>query len=318
MKYAIIIPCFNEADALQITLKSIFEAIRGRRDVEILLMDNGSSDGSQECAEAFGVDVYETPGVKISTLRNMGAHRSTARYFLFLDADIKVPENWLTSLDFYTDSNNAAYVADVVGFVDTVPPHAPWFARIWGLRAGAKRSEVMPVDSLPGRNIFVDRRWFELVGGFSETLITGEDKDFVLRLKKAGAKVVSDPRLDVLHLGYEKTFWEWVRKEYWRQHSHIGLIRNNGLSLRLLRFPLISVFHLPLSLCALVLISLDKPSQAMGVISISLLPSFLLSVKHRVSRSSLSRLIQFTLLYWLRFHVAGISVLVELVRLKKT
>lgn len=318
MKYAIIIPCFNEIGPLQITLKSIFEAMGDRHDVEILLMDNGSNDGSQECAAALGVDVYEIPDVKISTLRNIGASKSTARYLLFLDADMKVPGNWLTALDLYADSGNTSYTADVVGFVDNAPPQAPWFARIWGLRARAKRSKIMPVDSLPGRNIFINRRWFELVGGFNESLVTGEDKDFILRLKKAGATVVSDPRLDMFHFGYEKTFGEWIKKEYWRQHSHISLIRSHCLSLRLLRFPLVSVLHLPLSFCALALLCLDKPAQAIGILLISFMPSFLISAKNKISRSPIARLLQFTLLYWLRFHVAGWSVLVELTQLRKS
>ena len=318
MKYAIIIPCFNEVNSLHITLKSIYEAMNGRQDVEILLLDNGSSDGSQEYAESLGVNVYKVPDVKISRLRNIGAGKSSARYLLFLDADVKVPKNWLPTLDFYADAGETSFWADVVGFVDHAPRQAPWFARAWGLRTSAKRSEVMSVDSLPGRNIFIDRRWFELVGGFNESLITGEDKDFVLRLKRAGAKVVSDPQLDMLHLGYEKTFWEWIRKEYWRQHSHISLIKSNGLCFRLLRFPLASVLHLPISFCALVLLCLNEPILAMGALLLSFMASFLISAKHRVSRSSIGRLFQFTLLYWLRFHVAGISVLVEFVQLQKS
>ncbi|MBV1920243.1 MAG: glycosyltransferase [Pseudomonadales bacterium] len=312
MKYSIIIPCFNEAHVLSDTLSSVRQAMGGRNDVEIILMDNGSSDASQSIAASFGVMVCEDIGVKISGLRNLGARKAIGTYFLFLDADIVVANNWFEQLDRFTDIKNDDYTADVVGFVDDVPSHAPWYARIWGLRASARRNKLMEIDSLPGRNLFVSKKWFEVVGGFNENLTTGEDKDFVMRLRKSGALVLSDPRLAMIHMGYERTFREWSRKEYWRQHSHIGLMQHQGISIRLLRFPLICVVHLLLVVAFMIALITCDPSVSLSILILSLLPSFLLSLKKPLSRFPLDRLFQFTFLYWLRFHIAGWSVLKEL------
>ena len=312
MKYSIIIPCFNEEHVISNTLSSVQHAMGERCDVEILLMDNGSTDASQSIAVSFGVTVCEIPGVKISALRNLGARKSVGKYLLFLDADIVVANNWFDQLDRFTDVNNSDYIADVVGFVDDVPPYAPWYARIWGLRASARRNKVMEIDSLPGRNLFVSKQWFDSVGGFNENLTTGEDKDFVMRLKKSGALVLSDPRLTMIHMGYERTFNEWSRKEYWRQHSHIGLIQHQGLSIRLLRFPLICVLHLLLALAFVITLVTGDFGLSLSILILSLLPSLLLSLKKPLSRFPLDRLFQFTFLYWLRFHIAGWSVLKEL------
>ena len=312
MKYSIIIPCFNEAHVLSDTLSSVRTAMGERCDVEIILMDNGSNDASQAIAKSYGVTVCEVPGVKISALRNMGAKKSLGKYLLFLDADIVVANNWFHQLDYFTDITNGDYVADVVGFVDDVPSHAPWYARIWGLRASARRNKIMEIDSLPGRNLFLSKQWFDRVGGFNENLTTGEDKDFVMRLKKSGALVLSDPRLKMIHMGYERTFKEWSRKEYWRQHSHIGLIKHQGASIRLLRFPLLCVAHLLLALLFVITLVAGDVGSSLSVLMLSISPSLLLSLKKPLSRFPLARLFQFTLLYWLRFHIAGWSVLKEL------
>ena len=312
MKYSIIIPCFNEAHVLSDTLSSVRTAMGERCDVEIILMDNGSNDASQAIAKSYGVTVCEVPGVKISALRNMGAKKSLGKYLLFLDADIVVANNWFHQLDYFTDITNGDYVADVVGFVDDVPSHAPWYARIWGLRASARRNKLMEIDSLPGRNLFLSKQWFDRVVGFNENLTTGEDKDFVMRLKKSGALVLSDPRLEMIHMGYERTFKEWSRKEYWRQHSHIGLIKHQGASIRLLRFPLLCVAHLLLALVFVITLVTGDVGASLSVLMLSLSPSLLLSLKKPLSRFPLGRLFQFTLLYWLRFHIAGWSVLKEL------
>ncbi len=309
MKYSIIIPCFNEAHVLKESLSSIRKAIGERDDVEILLLDNGSSDGSAELARSFGVQVHILPHLEISALRNQGAMLSRGQYLLFLDADILVPDNWLATLDTIIEENSA----DVVGFVDKVPSQAPWFARIWGLRASARRSKRRTIDALPGRNLFMARHWFEKIGGFNEQLTTGEDKDFVMRLSKAGAQVISDPSLNMIHLGYERTFKEWCKKEYWRQHSHINLMAQQGISLRLLRFPLLSVAHLLINVAAVILLFSGHGLAAVLLLGASLIPSLGLSAVHPTSRLPLTRLLQFTLLYWLRFHIAGYSVIRELI-----
>ena len=132
-----------------------------------------------------------------------------------------------------------------------------------------------------------------------------------MRLKKAGALVLSDPRLAMIHMGYERTFTEWSRKEYWRQHSHIALIQYQGLSLRLLRFPLISVAHLLIVLVFVTTLIAGDLGLSLSTLTLSLLPSLLLSLKKPLSRFPLDRFFQFTFLYWLRFHIAGWSVLKE-------
>ena len=306
IRYSIVMPCYNEAHVLHRSLASIRQAIGERTDVELLVLDNGSTDDSVAIAGSYGATVHPLPGVKISALRNKGAALSQGHWLLFLDADVQVPPDWLETVDHYVDQQ----LADVVGFVDDVPATAPWYARIWGLRARARRQTLKTVDALPGRNLLVAKTWFEKVNGFNEQLQTGEDKDFVMRLSKAGAKVVSDPSLTMIHLGFERTFAEWCRKEYWRQHSHMALLQEQGVSLRLLRFPLISVAHLLWS--CVVLLCLLSGTGLIRALILWFVPALLMSLANPLSRSPLNTLGQFTLLYWLRFHIAGYSVIQEL------
>ena len=56
MKLVIQIPCFNEAESLPDTLKAIPRKIRGIDKVELLIIDDGSSDGTAEVARRWGVD----------------------------------------------------------------------------------------------------------------------------------------------------------------------------------------------------------------------------------------------------------------------
>lgn len=85
---------------------------------------------------------------------------------------------------------------------------------------------------------------------FRRDLRTGEDKDFGLRLNRAGARQLSLATPVVQHWGFEGSWREWSGKEFWRQSSHVQLLRNGGLSPRLLRFPLLCLATALLSLLA--------------------------------------------------------------------
>ena len=82
--FSIIIPCYNESHVLSRCLESIVVAIGSRSGVEILLMDNGSSDNSPEIARSFGARVQVQAQVSIATLRNLGAEMARGDVLLFL------------------------------------------------------------------------------------------------------------------------------------------------------------------------------------------------------------------------------------------
>ncbi|MEM7499255.1 MAG: glycosyltransferase family 2 protein [Pseudomonadota bacterium] len=73
MKLIVQIPCFNEAETLPQTVADIPRVVAGFERVEILIIDDGSTDGTAEIARQCGVDhIIRHP-------RNMGLARSFAR-----------------------------------------------------------------------------------------------------------------------------------------------------------------------------------------------------------------------------------------------
>ncbi|MEM6677637.1 MAG: glycosyltransferase family 2 protein, partial [Pseudomonadota bacterium] len=73
MKLIVQIPCFNEAETLPATVADIPRSVPGFDSVEILIIDDGSTDGTAEIARAAGVDhVIRNP-------QNLGLARTFAR-----------------------------------------------------------------------------------------------------------------------------------------------------------------------------------------------------------------------------------------------
>lgn len=233
-RISVIVPMYNEARHIVRTLDSVSSAAAvAGLECELIVVDNGSRDNGPQLAMDQGARVLHYPGLSIGALRNRGAACATGDWLAFLDADIEVPLNWL----LLWKSAEASQRADVFALDCDAPRSAPWFARAWQRRSLSGNQQERLLQWLPTPNLCMARVWFNRIGGFDEGLRTGEDKDFGLRLNRAGARQLSLATPVVQHWGFEGSWREWSGKEFWRQSSHVQLLRNGGLSPRLLRFP---------------------------------------------------------------------------------
>ena len=88
MKLSVVIPCLNEADTLASCLRKARAGIK-EADVEseIIVADNGSTDGSQQIAEKFGAQVISVPTKGYGAALMGGVAASRGEYILMGDAD---------------------------------------------------------------------------------------------------------------------------------------------------------------------------------------------------------------------------------------
>jgi glycosyltransferase involved in cell wall biosynthesis len=306
---SIVIPMFNEAPHIGRTLDAARRAASAAGlACELIVVDNGSIDDGPAIARALGAEVLVLPRVAIGALRNAGVRASHGDWLAFLDADIEVPEHWL---DLLLDLQRRGE-GDVFALDCDTPRQAPWFAQAWQRRTLRVGQTVQDSTWLPTPNLLMRRSWFEQVGGFDERLRTGEDKDFTLRLHEAGARLRVLRQPAVLHWGFEASWREWLGKEMWRQGSHLQLLRSHGVSLRLLRFPLLSVGAWVLDAMALSALFDGFPHVALGLLLLSALPALLLSLRQSRRHRDLLLTVQLWGLHWLRLHLAGAAFILSL------
>ncbi|MDD0973750.1 glycosyltransferase family 2 protein [Pseudomonas fontis] len=309
MKVSVVVPMFNEARHIGRTLQSVRKAAEAAGfDCELIVADNGSSDDGPQIARSLGAQVLSLPGLTIGALRNHGTRASSGEWLAFLDADIEVPEHWLDMLmALHVQGHGDVFALDC----DT-PRQAPWFARAWQRRALSGTQAEHRVQWLPTPNLLMQRRWFDQVGGFSETLRTGEDKDFTLRLSQAGARLLAVRSPVAWHWGFEGSWREWLGKELWRQSSQLQLLRSNGASLRLLRLPMLSVAAWLLDIFAVSAILDDAEPLGVFLLFVSSLPALALSLRQSLRHRDPLFTLQLWGLHWIRLHLAGAAFIFSL------
>ncbi|MHA6195189.1 glycosyltransferase family 2 protein [Pseudomonas wadenswilerensis] len=311
-RVGIVIPMFNEHRHIGRTLAAIRRtATQASADCQVIVVDNGSSDDSPRIARALGAEVLNLPGLSIGALRNRGAAACDCEWLAFIDADIEVPENWLSRL-FELHAQDRA---DVFALDCDTPHQAPWFAIAWQRRTLRAGDLLQRQHWLPSPNLLMPRRWFDAVGGFDESLRSGEDKDFTLRLHEAGARlaVLRDPV--VLHWGYEGSWKEWLGKEMWRQGSHLQLLRSHGVSLRLLRFPALSLAAWGLDAMALSALLDGFPHLSLLLVLVASLPALALSLRQSLKHRDPRLMVQLWGLHFIRLHLAGMAFVMSLLNL---
>lgn len=101
---SIIICTFNRVRSLQATLETVWQIkIPDGFSVELLVIDNGSDDGTAEFMETVAspkmrVRYVREPRRGIANARNRGLAEATGAILLFMDDDVRVPEDWLCVL----------------------------------------------------------------------------------------------------------------------------------------------------------------------------------------------------------------------------
>ncbi len=87
MSVSVVIPCLNEAGSIQECVSKVREAFRGELKLEVLVVDNGSSDGSPQLAEQAGARVIQEKRRGYGSAILKGLSEANGDYIVVGDAD---------------------------------------------------------------------------------------------------------------------------------------------------------------------------------------------------------------------------------------
>lgn len=306
--FSIVIPAYNAEKTLEGCLDSIEKMDFPKHNMEIILVDDGSDDNTASIAKNHDVFVIQKKCRSLSEVRNIGAQQARGKILAFLDSDIIVDKLWLsTAYRYYTEQG----FEGGIHFADTAPAHAEWTGRLWNNPARQGKQITTKKDYLVTRNLCMPKKIHELVGGFDEELFqgkrAGEDKEYTYRIHLAGNTLITDHSLYMLHMGYEKNLWTLIKKEWWHQGSTLFLARKYCNPFRLLRNPLLSLFHLLASLSMITCIASGSIIWITFGALLWMAPSLFITLA-KMETQEFRKMPGMALLTFIRWNVAGYAL----------
>ena len=198
---SVIVPVYNGGEAFKECLESI--GALDPHPLELIVADDGSTDGSGDIAREFGAQVILLPGSANGPAhaRNRGAEQARGEILYFVDADVTVPPDALAQLAnrFSADPGLAA----IIGSYDDAPTAPGFFAQYKNLIHHYTHQISSPEGStFWGACGAMVRRVFEEMGGFDESYVRPciEDIELGYRLRGAGYRILLDRDLQIKHL----------------------------------------------------------------------------------------------------------------------
>ena len=216
--FSVVVPCLNEEEYISGLFETLATQVIDLDDFEIIIVDNNSTDRTAQVVWDYAAKselnikmVHEySPGVSIA--RNSGANMACGSTFIFLDADNTLDQQFLFRLSRYISKSKC-----IAGSICTLPDVFDikgWFVFV-------VLEIIKTLSPRPFGKSFVERDMYKKSGGFDETIVLGENVDFLVRVKglvkKMGGKFghlrpgIKCSLRRFYKIGYVKILLPWFR-----------------------------------------------------------------------------------------------------------
>ena len=224
LSISVVIPVYNGAGTLPAGLHALQQQTRSPD--EIIVVDDGSTDGSAGLARDSGARVISQRNAGPAAARNRGAAAAQGDALLFTDADCAPAPDWVECM--------ARAFADpaVAGAKGTYRTRQRAFvARFVQAEYEGRYDRMRSLDAID----FVDtysagyrRDVFLSSGGFDTSFPTAsvEDQEFSFRLAEAGHRLVFVPQAHVFHV-HDRTLGEYARRKFWIGYWKVRVVREH-------------------------------------------------------------------------------------------
>jgi len=222
--FSVIIPAYNAERTLSFCLEALHDQSLPKKDYEIIVVDDGSTDSTSKIAKGFNVKYIFQINQGPATARNRGAREAEGEIILFTDSDCLPEHNWVQEM------------VSRFGDPDVVAVKGAYKTKQMELAAKFAQAEFEDRYDLLQKSPSIDmidtysaafrRDVFLNMGGFDESfpVANNEDTDLSYRLAAAGYKLVFIPGAIVYHT-HPNTIIKYLKLKFWRGYWRMVVYR---------------------------------------------------------------------------------------------
>lgn len=227
MDVSVVIVNYNTKELTKQCIESIYNHT-GKVSFEVIVVDNGSTDGSLSCLSNLDHDnyhyMYNPENRGFSRANNLASQTAAGRYLFFMNSDMVFVSDVLTTLIKYMENNDSAAIAGpkflnpdgtlqvscrnfpsiIFGFLKFFPFLKYFFSRQAAAYYQQKRdySKIQSVDTVSAGALLIKKSLFDHINGFDEfSFMYAEDADICRQVRDKGFKVVFVPDARLIHYG---------------------------------------------------------------------------------------------------------------------
>ncbi|WP_444925680.1 glycosyltransferase [Microbulbifer sp. TRSA002] len=207
---SVIIPAYNEELHIGFCLESM-HILSTRDDVlEVIVVDDGSSDRTVEVARSFGVRLLSSPNLGAGGARNIGAKNAQGNLLWFVDADCIIKED---TLDYLLAQITETKSVGVGGsYANQLP--GKYLPSLIHDEIELKHSLMgEDVDFLASFSVLYRKDIFLTNGGFNPSFRKAQDVELSFRLVQNGARLKFEPKSKVYHF-HEENLIDYLKVQF--------------------------------------------------------------------------------------------------------
>jgi glycosyltransferase involved in cell wall biosynthesis len=228
------VPAYNAAGTVTACLRALLD-LELDEQYEIILVDDGSTDGTADISESLRPPTLDTCGFKVlrrphrgaAAARNAGVRIARGQVILFTDADCEPVREWarvlVDAIDCGADGAKGTYSTRQRGLVARFV-QAEYESKYRHMRGQARIDFVDTYSAAYRRDVLLE------AGGFDESVSMVEDQELSFRLAEAGKRLVYVPEAVVYHRHVSSAV-SYVRRKfrigYWK--AYIGVMHPERL-----------------------------------------------------------------------------------------
>jgi glycosyltransferase involved in cell wall biosynthesis/GT2 family glycosyltransferase len=239
MDATIIIPTFNRWDALLETLEALARVDHPANRWEAIVIDDGSNDETEESIRkwiggaSINIRYLRQANAGPAAARNRGAAEARGKNLIFVDNDIVVQPSFVRAHVEALRANPGCWILGRVTHPSSLrdTPFGRYrdslFEAFYEAHGADRLSDT---DGMSTQNVSMPTEDFRRFGGFDEsfTIASSEDWELATRARRAGLRVLYDPRITVIHNDWAVTLDSFCERQRLYSVSDVILWRKYG------------------------------------------------------------------------------------------